>query len=108
MNLNEVIKEKYGSYAFEKAGELLFKWPDVLKIINYCEKNNIIVVGMNFWIQRGKDIIEINSTNYEDINIGFGASQKTTKAARALIKDKLPDNASYVSFVLGYETQPSK
>lgn len=103
MDIDKIIKEKFGSLAVgQKAGELLFRQPEALEIINYCEKNNIIIVGMNFWKQKGEDIIEINSTNYKGINIGPEASNKTSKASETLIKEGLPDDANYASFVLSY------
>jgi len=55
---------------------------------------------MDFWQQRGGNIVEINSTDYSSINALPDAPKKTIEAARELLKNGLPDNADYVSFIL--------
>ncbi len=101
MKTEELIKKKYGKLAVtEKAGELLFRWPDALKVIDEIDNQGKIISGMNFWAQRDNSIIEVNSTDYSDINEGPEAHKKTIEAARTLIKDELPDTADYVSFIV--------
>ncbi len=103
--INPILGKKYADLAVgEKAGEFLFKWQDARNIIDYLARENVVVVGMNFWIQKGSDIIEINSTNYDDINSGQNAVENTTKAAARLIREGLPDKADYVSFVLNEQS----
>lgn len=98
---SEEIISKYQSKGLTWGSSTLFNHDDAIKIIDECEKVEIIIVGMDFWIKRGKDIIEINSTDYSSINTGPNAVKDTVGAAKRLVKDKLPDNASFVSFVLG-------
>jgi len=101
MDTEEIIRKKYSNLAVsEKAGELLFRQPDALTIIDECERLGAVVIGMNFWKWKGDGYMEVNSTDYSSINTLPDATKETIDAARELIKDKLPDNADCVSFVL--------
>ncbi len=101
MNLEPVIREKFGlDVVAEKAGDLLFERENALKVMDECQRLGGTIIGMNFWKEKDGDVIEVNSTDYSSINALPEASNETINAARSLTKDKLPDDADYVSFVL--------
>lgn len=102
MIIDELIQEKFKKQIVTvKAGELLFKHTDVLKVIDELERLHAVILGLDFWQQCDDgDVMEINSTNWASINIGKNASKDTIEAARELLKDDLPDDADYASFVL--------
>ncbi len=99
MNTEETINTKYKNLAIRKANELLFRREDALRLIEDFKESGTIILGMNFWKREDNNIIESNSTDYSAINQGPKAHEKTIGAAKDLIKDSLPDNADYVSFV---------
>lgn len=101
MNVGQAIKAKFSEDAIgEMAGEMLFEGQDALEVVAACEELGVIIIGMDFWQQRGGNIVEINSTDYSSINALPDAPKKTIEAARELLKNGLPDNADYVSFIL--------
>ena len=99
--MKEQIFKKYWPLGLRRGKELLLKRPEALDFINDCEKNKLIIVGIDFYRQTGNDIIPLlNSADYSLISQAPGAFQRTANAARQLIKDKLPDGAIWVSFAL--------
>jgi hypothetical protein len=84
-----------------KAGELLFKLEDAIEVVNEIERLNAVILGLDFWQKCDDgDVMEVNSADWQAINSGKNASKDTVKETRELLKNGLPDNADYVSFVL--------
>jgi hypothetical protein len=110
MNINNLIKKKFKMVIIGvEAGELLFRQNDALKVIEEIEKLHGVILGLDFW-QRTKDcdVMEVNSTNWDNINKGLSASKDTIETAKELIGNGLPDNADYVSFVIKDQEVESK
>ncbi len=101
MGINQLIDQKYKSQAVIKGGDLLFDHQTALKIIEDCQNMDAIIIGMDFWQRRGTNLVEINSTDFGEINsAGINTSPATILAARHLTTDNLPDGADYVCFLL--------
>lgn len=101
MKPDELIEEKFKEVAVsEQAGELLFRHKDALKVIEEIEKSQFIILGLDFWKSVDNDYMEINSTAWDDINSGENASSLTVQAAKRLLKNGIPDDADFVSFVV--------
>lgn len=100
--IDKYIEKKYKKYGImtHAEGDLLLEHAYALKVIDECEKLNAIILGIDFWKRWKGDVMEFNSTAWDDINSGTNASKDTIKEARELLKDELPDNADYASFVL--------
>jgi hypothetical protein len=98
---NKLIEKKFKDKIVRiEAGEFLFKYKDALDVIEEINRIKAIILGLDFWKEVDDGIMEINSTAWDDINSGPDASSDTVREARKLLKNQLPDNADYVSFVL--------
>lgn len=101
MNNNQLLKSLLDDdNTLTVRGELLFNHADALKILDEAEKRNIVILGIDFWQERGTTHVEVNSTAWDNINQGRNASKDTIREARQLIGQGLPNKIDYVSFVL--------
>lgn len=93
--------QKYRNKGRMDCSELMLRHEDALSFIDDCEKLGLIILGMDFYKVRGKDILSLlNSADYSSIANLPNAKQMSITESRKLIKNALPDNADWVSFVL--------
>ena len=83
------------------AAELMLHYQDALRYIEDCRVLGLVILGMDFYQEKDNHIIEVNSTAWSSINHGPGALPRTINEAYRLIKDGPPDEAEWVSFVVG-------
>lgn len=96
------LTQEYRNKGKMEGSELVLHHEDALSYIDDCEKLGLTIIGMDFYREQGTEIIPLigNSADYSSIANSPNAKQLSIIAARKLIKDVLPDNAVWVSFVL--------
>ncbi|SRR5712691_7728139 len=95
------IFEKYQSVGVRRGMECLLRHPDALRFIDDCERLRLTILGMDFYKQEEGDIIELlSSADYSSLSGKEDAVEQSISAARRLIQDRLPEDASWVSFVV--------
>jgi hypothetical protein len=101
MNAETRLFEKYRSMGVVRGLELLLRHADALRFIEDCEQLGLTILGMDFYKQEGSDIIELSgSADYSSLSGKEDAIERSVAAARRLIKDRLPEDATWVSFVV--------
>lgn len=85
-----------------KGRELLLRHTDALRLLRECEHSGLPVLGMDFYRESGDDVVEtLAPADYSSLADDPDAARTTAVLARALIAERLPDDAQWVSFVLG-------
>lgn len=102
MNIDDLIEKEFKDISAAKtSGELLFEPKYALVVVDKIEQLEGVILGFNFWkLCEDGDFMEVNSTNWSNINKGKDASKETIKESRVLLKEDLPNEADYVGFVL--------
>ncbi len=79
-----------------------YNWREAIDIINKCEELMTTIIGIDFFqFLPPSKITQVSGTNYSQLTVGRrGFIQETIDVSRSLIKDGLPDAATYASFVL--------
>lgn len=104
MDSEEELFQRYRPVARLQANEILLGWFDALRFIADCRALRLVVLGMDFWAQHGDQVAPLlSSADYSDLARRMDAVEASSLAALKLIRDGLPDGASYVSFVLAPE-----
>lgn len=96
----DLLLERYRAVGWMPGGELRLRQPDALHFIDDCETLGLVILGMDFYVEKDRGITQLSSTDWGTINHGPYAVGQTVSAARQLIKDGLPDRATWVSFVI--------
>jgi len=97
--MKKQIFEKYRPLGFLWGSELLLKHKQAVHFINDCERMSLVIVGMDFFKKEEDGIVPLlNTADYSSISQSADAVQRSIAAARKLLKDGLPDNATWVSF----------
>jgi hypothetical protein len=90
--------------SFSDTAELLFTRETALKIIDACAKDEILILGMDFYVRDGQDYKELlSSADFSELKGKPDAVNQAVMSARMLIAEGLPDGADFVSFVLDDE-----
>jgi hypothetical protein len=101
MNAETRIFEKYKSIGVKRGRECLLRHADALCFIEDCQRLGLTIVGMDFYKQEGDDIIELpSSADYSSLSRKEEAVERSIVAARRLLKDRLPEHATWVSFTV--------
>ena len=101
MDAEARLFKKYHSVGVMRGMELLLRHADALRFVEDCEQLGLTILGMDFYKQEGSDIIELPcSADYSPLSGKEDAVERSVAAARRLIKDRLPEDATWVSFVV--------
>lgn len=100
MNKKEQLIAKFKNKGIPAGKTFLFPHDIALEIINECERLGLRIVGMDFFIVSSEGHLPVNSTDWSSIYHLPDAAKQTVAAARQLIGQKLPDNATHVEFVI--------
>jgi hypothetical protein len=100
----DILIQKYRDVGIMPGGELLLHHSDAIRFIEDCQALGLVILGMDFYIVENGRTREINSADWEGINKGPGALERTIDASYRLIRDGLPDGADWVSFVVDEQT----
>ena len=87
--------------SYSDTSELLFTHKVALEIIADCEKKDILILGMDFYVWDGQDYRELlSSADFSDLKAKPDAVHQAVLSAKRLIAKGLPEDADFVSFVL--------
>jgi hypothetical protein len=101
MNTEAQLFKKYRAVGVRRGEEWLLRHADALRLLADCERLGITILGMDFYRQEGKDIIELLETaDYSSLSGQEDAVERSVAAARRLIEAHLPDGATWVSFTV--------
>ncbi|MEQ8754544.1 MAG: hypothetical protein RID09_13660 [Coleofasciculus sp. G1-WW12-02] len=91
------IIDNYHNLGIVKAGELLLRPVDAVKLADELEKNGILILGVDLWYYIGNKIAEDpGSLELSDIS----DVKDNARVAKEFIKNKLPERTEFVSFIL--------
>lgn len=83
-----------------QATELLLSREEALRFVDDCEREGLVVLGMNFWAPVRENVFrEVGAADYSSIPRAGGVARSAAEA-RTLLADGIPDGGSHVSFVL--------
>jgi hypothetical protein len=100
MNAESMLIEKYRQKGIMPGQELLLRHDDALCFIDDCERENLIILGLDFYVLENDKVIQVSSADYSSLVGQPNNLQESIIAARKLIRNGLPDGASWVSFVV--------
>jgi hypothetical protein len=101
MDAEAWLFKKYQSVGVVRGMELLLRHADALRFIQDCEQLRLTILGMDFYKQEGSNLIELPcSADYSSLSGKEDAVERGAAAARRLIKDRLPEDAIWVSFIV--------
>ena len=101
MNAEEWVFEKYASVGRRAGKELLLGHADSLRLLEDCMQLQLMIIGIDFYEQKENDIIELPiSADYSSLYSDDSAVEKSIVAARKLMKDRLPNGATWASFTI--------
>ena len=89
---------------FRDTSELLFSQEVALEVTDACAKDDILILGMDFYVSDGQDYKELlSSADFSELKGKPDAVKQAVMSAKKLIAQGLPDEADFVSFVLDDE-----
>lgn len=103
MKRSSTLTERYKGCGRLEGNELLLKREDALRFIDDCKRFNVLILGMDFFIETGDgDLTELPgvSADYSSLRHSPNVVEKSANAAKALIAKDLPCQATWVSVVI--------
>lgn len=94
--LIERLLSKYHRVGLMKAGELLLRPTDALRLVDELEQVQVVILGVDVWI-------DVNGELAEDLGSldlsGSASAARNATYAREFIANRLPGKAAFVSLV---------
>ena len=102
MKAETQIFERYRLRGVVLGMELLLRHADAIRFIQDCKQLRLTILGTDFYKQWGSDVIELPgcSADFSSISGKRDAIERSVTAAWDLIKDRLPEDATWVSFII--------
>jgi hypothetical protein len=95
------LEEKYRGFGKPGIRELLLTQADALHFIEDCQRQGLVILGMDFFQDAGSQVIPLmSSADYSSLANLPDAVEQSYEEARALLATGLPSPASWVSFVI--------
>jgi hypothetical protein len=96
----DMLLQKYRDVGKMPGIELMLHQPDAMHFIEDCKALGLVILGMDFYVEENGRRREVNSTAWGNIKDEPGALELSVEEAYKLIRDGLPDEAEWVSFVV--------
>lgn len=94
------LLEKFRPVGRFSGSEILLRPADALHFVDDCEKLGLVILGMDFWVERGDAVVEVGSTEWSSITSRPDAARRSQDEARAVLSGRLPGDVEFVSFVV--------
>jgi hypothetical protein len=96
-----LLEGQYYAVGKPGVGELLLTHADALRFIEDCQKQGLVILGMDFFQDAGSQVILlITSADYSSLVNLPDAVERSCEEARRLLANGLPPPANWVSFVI--------
>lgn len=90
---------RYRGRGVTRASELLLPREEALRFVDDCEREDLAILGMDFWAEKGGGLAQTGAADYSSLR-GPDRVARSAAEARALLAGGVPDGGSHVSFVL--------